>query len=149
MKIEASSIAELIDRSADVCPDLSAVDRLVVEVAPELGRQLFAGPSLTMIGYGSMPWRRTSGSGIWPLIGLAPQKAGISLYVAARRDGVTLPEFYADRLGRANNGKHCLRFRRLADVDPDQLRQAVRDAVAWGAAQDGRYGRACAAPVGP
>ncbi|WP_278234864.1 hypothetical protein [Isoptericola sp. AK164] len=147
MKVEATTIAELIERSADVCPDLAEVDRLVAAAAPELERRLFVGPSISMIGYGSMPWRRASGSGVWPLLGLAPQRHGVSLYVAARRDGVTLPERYAPSLGRADSGKHCLRLRRLSRCDVDELRRAVRDAVAWGADHDPRYGRACAAPV--
>lgn len=147
MRIDAKTIDELIERSREVCPDLAAVDELVSDTAPELERRLFAGPSITMIGYGAMPWVNKSGSGVWPLIGVAPQRQGISIYVAAQRNGVPLATFYADRLGKTNNGRNCIRFGRLADVDQSQLRQSVRDAIAWSAVQERMYGRACAVPV--
>lgn len=136
MRIEASTIDELLaavpdDRRAD----LQAIDELITRTAPELRRQLFVGPSITMIGYGEMDWERPSGSGVWPLIGMASQKQYISLYVAATRDGETLAEHYRKRLGRTNNGKHCIRFRRVADIDLDVLAEAVRDAVAWAEVQ--------------
>jgi len=150
MKIAASTIDELL---AAVPPDrrrdLEAIDDLIVRTAPELRRQLFAGPSITMIGYGEMDWERPSGSGVWPLIGMASQKHHISLYVAASRNGETLAEHYAERLGRTNNGKHCIRFRRAAEIDLDVLADAVRDAVAWAEVQTQRYGRNCATPVEP
>ena len=100
-----------------------------------------------MIGYGEMSWERPSGSGVWPLIGVAAQKQYISIYVSAVKDGETLAERYQDRLGKTNNGKNCIRFRRLDDIDPDELSDAVRDAVAWAEVQEETFGRNCAAPV--
>jgi hypothetical protein len=49
--------------------DLKAVDAVIREAAPNLVRRLFAGPSITMIGYGEMDWRTEPDSGLWPLIG--------------------------------------------------------------------------------
>lgn len=148
MRIDAATIEELFqsvpdDRRAD----LEAVDEVITATAPQLKRQLFSGPSITMVGYGEMDWQRASGSGVWPLIGMASQKQYISLYVAADRDGVTLADHYRDRLGKTNNGKHCIRFRRASDIDLDVLADAVRDAVDWAEQQTRAYGRDCARPV--
>lgn len=147
MKREASTIAGYFDSAEDFGPDLAAIDQLIVANAPELKRQLFSGPSITMVGYGEIDWENNSGSGAWPLIGMAAQKHYIALYVAAVRDGETLADFYSDRLGRTNNGKNCIRFKRLSDIDPEQLANAVRDAVAWAEVQREEFGRNCAAPV--
>lgn len=147
MKIEAATIEELFLKAGAKEADLRAVDRLIVEAAPQLKRQLFAGKSITMIGYGEMDWQTQSASGVWPLIGMAPQKDYISLYVAAEKEGVPLATLYQDRLGKTNNGKNCIRFRKLADVSIKQLQQAVHDAVAWSAEQQRQYGRNCARPV--
>jgi len=149
MRIGASTIEEML---AAVPPDrrteLEIVDRVIRDAAPELERQLYAGPSITMIGYGSMDWQNRSGQGVWPLIGMASQKQYISLYVAASKDGQTIAEHYRDRLGTTNNGKGCIRFRRTGVVDLEILADAVRDAVAWAAERSGTYGRACASPAG-
>lgn len=147
MKVEANTIEELFAASGVKEGDLRRIDRLIVETAPELKRQLFSGPSITMLGYGEMSWERKSGSGVWPLIGVAPQKHHISIYVAAEKDGTPLPEFYEERLGKVSLGKNCIRIKRMADVSEDELRNAVRDAVAWSAVQETMYGRNCAVPV--
>lgn len=149
MHIDACTITELFDAvEPQRRADLELVDQVITATAPTLKRQLFIGPSITMVGYGEMDWQRRSGSGVWPLIGMASQKQYISLYIAAERDGVTLADHYRDRLGRTNNGKNCIRFRQAADIDLDVLAQAVIDAVAWAEVQTSSYGRGCAAPVG-
>jgi hypothetical protein len=132
MRIAARTIPEYFEaveprRRAD----LEAVDGAIVAAAPTLSRWLFVGPSITMLGYGELDWVGASGSGVWPLIGLASQKRYLSVYVAAERDGVTLAEYYRDRLGKTDNGRSCIRFRRASDIDLDVLAQAVRDAVSW------------------
>jgi hypothetical protein len=49
------------------------------------------------------------------------------LYVSGERDRPSLRANYAERLGKTNNGKACIRFRKLADVSQDKLRQLIRD----------------------
>jgi hypothetical protein len=121
VKVAADSIEELIAKSPR--PDeMLAIDAFIRATAPQLPRRLFSGPSITMIGYGEMSWAAPSDDGAsgdeaWPVIGLTAQKRHIALYVAAERDGVTLAEHYRDRLGKTNNGKGCIRFTRLANVD--------------------------------
>jgi hypothetical protein len=148
MKVDANTIEELFTASGEQESDLRMIDQLIVETAPELKRQLFSGPSITMLGYGEMTWESKSSSGVWPLIGVAPQKGNISIYVAAERDGVPLAQIYnKQRLGKVNNGKNCIRFNRLEDVKMDELRNAILDAIKWSRVQERMYGRNCAQPV--
>jgi hypothetical protein len=147
MRLDAQNIDEYFEAAGDREADLMEVDRIIAGTAPELKRQLFAGPSITMIGYGEMSWERRSGSGVWPLLGVAAQKQYISIYVAAEKDGETLADHYRERLGKTNNGKNCIRFRRVEDIDPDELANAVNDAIAWAEVQERQYGRNCAVPV--
>ena len=147
MKIQANTIEELFTASDEQEADMRALDKLIVKTAPKLKRQLFSGPSITMIGYGEMTWMNKSSSGIWPLISVAPQKGNISIYVAAEKGGVPLATIYKKRLGKTNNGKNCIRFKRLADVSMNELRNAILDAIEWSKVQETIYGRNCAQPV--
>jgi len=147
MKVKANTIEELFSASGEQESDLRELDKLIVKTAPELERQLFSGPSITMIGYGEMTWMNKSSSGVWPLISVAPQKGMISIYVAAEKDGVPLATIYKKRLGKTNNGKNCIRFKRLADVSMDELHNAILDAIEWSRVQETIYGRNCAQPV--
>ena len=74
MKTNAATIEEFFAASGVQASDLRAIERLRVEIAPELKRQMFAGPRITLIGYGEMTWANQSASGVWPFISLAPQK---------------------------------------------------------------------------
>ena len=148
MKINANTIEELFSASGKQEADLREIDQLIVQTAPELKRQLFSGPSITMLGYGEMTWMNKSSSGVWPLISVAPQKGNISIYIAAEKDGTPLAQIYdKQRLGKVNNGKNCIRFKKLADVNVDELRNAVLDAIEWSKVQERMYGRNCAQPV--
>lgn len=147
MKAHANTIEELFTASGEQEADMRALDKLIVKTAPKLKRHLFSGPSITMIGYGEMTWMNKSSSGVWPLISVAPQKGNISIYVAAEKDGVPLATIYRNRLGKTNNGKNCIRFKRLADVSMDELRTAILDAIEWSKVQETICGRNCAQPV--
>lgn len=145
MKVTADSIEELIAKSPR--PDeIAAMDEFITATAPQLTRRLFAGPSITMIGYGELVWENMSSSGVWPVIALAPQKHQISMYVAAERDGVPLVTVYGDRLGRGN-GKTCLRYRRFDALDEAALGELIAEAVQAAEVQSTIYGRNCAEPV--
>ena len=147
MKVHANSIEELFTAAGEQEADMRSLDKLITQTAPNLKRQLFSGPSITMIGYGEMTWMNKSSSGVWPLISVAPQKGSISIYVAAEKDGVPLATIYKKRLGKTNNGKNCIRFKRLVDLSMDELRNAILDAMEWSKVQETIYGRNCAAPV--
>ena len=125
MKVQAETIEEFFTADPEKEADLRAVDQLVRETLPGVSRELMNTSSITLLAY------RPEGTSHddWPPIGLAPQKHYISLYVSGEKQGQPLGDYYADRLGETNNGKACIRFRKLADVSRDELRQLILDAA--------------------
>jgi hypothetical protein len=74
------------------------------------------------IGYGAYHYRSASGQeGDWYEIGLSAGKASISLHVSAATDEGYLAEEWADRFPKASVGRSCVRFKRLAHVDPEAV----------------------------
>jgi len=81
----------------------------------------------SMIGYGKYHYRYESGrEGVSCRVGLAGTKTGISVYVTCVDEGGWLAEQWKDRLGKADVGKSCIRFRRLADINLDALAKVLR-----------------------
>ena len=102
---------------------------LITEIAPDLEVQ----PGEKIIGYGPYHYRYASGrEGDAHLIGLAPRKGSISLYILCTKAGAYLAESYRDRLPKASVGKSCVRFKRTSDVDLDTLRELLAEAVELG-----------------
>lgn len=111
--------------------EVRAVHELIRAAAPALEPHIQSG----MLAYGRYAYRYASGrTGEWSPIGLASQKRYISLYVMAADGERYLAESFRDRLPKADIGKSCVRFRRLADVDTEALAELVRE----GAKLDGR-----------
>lgn len=129
-------IASLAD---DVRDDIATLDATITDALPDLDRVLWegvfwGGTAQRIIGYGTYEYRGRSGaSGEWFVVGLAAQKAHLSLYVNAARDGAYIGQAYAPRLGKVKAGKANITFKRAADLDLDVLRElvtAARDAMA-------------------
>lgn len=111
--------------------EVRAVHELIRAAAPALEPHIQSG----MLAYGRYAYRYASGrTGEWFPIGLASQKRYISLYVMAADGERYLAESFRDRLPKADIGKSCVRFRRLADVDTEALAELVRE----GAKLDGQ-----------
>ena len=118
----------------DVRVDIAALDAELSRIFAGHERVLWEGPMWggthqRIIGYGA--YRQASRSGgdavDWFVIGLAVQKAHLSLYVGAAEDGQYLAKRYADRLGKVKVGSANVTFRRLADVElPVVLEMAER-----------------------
>ena len=113
-----------------------AVHETITTAAPQLEPWLWRGPmwggtDQTILGYGAYDYVNRSGDEVhWFLIGLANQKAYLSLYVNAVRDGRYLGQVYADRLGKVKTGSASISFRRLEDLDRGVLAEMVSDAAA-------------------
>jgi hypothetical protein len=124
-KTDAKSPAEYIARVEEKRrPDIQRLHELVLEVAPELEPTMEFG----MLGYGRMRYRYASGrEGDWMKIGIANNKQYISLYCCAADGRGYVAERYRDRLPKANIGKACVRFKRLADLEETALRELIRD----------------------
>ncbi|MDA0160481.1 DUF1801 domain-containing protein [Solirubrobacter ginsenosidimutans] len=109
--------------------EIRRVHDLITTVAPDL--EVEAGEKI--IGYGPYHYRYASGrEGDAHLIGLAPRKGSISLYVSCTKDGAYLAESYVDRLPKASIGKSCVRFKRTSDLDLAILRELIAEAARLG-----------------
>ncbi len=131
MKVEARSIHEMIEKSGDQRDTLDQIDQWISKEFPNLERYFFDGSSITMIGYGHMPWRSKKGARVWPLLGLAPQKGTTNLYVGGDKDGRGLPDYFKTRLGKVSVGKSCIRVRKTENIDFDGLKEMIKEAVAF------------------
>ncbi len=116
-------------------PDAEAVHRAIAAAAPELEPwvwrgKMWGGTDQTILGYGAYDYVNRGGEEVhWFLIGLANQKAHLSLYVNAVRDGRYLGQVYANRLGKVKVGSASIGFRNLADLDLKVLAEMVREAA--------------------
>jgi hypothetical protein len=127
-------IASLPDGVRD---DVAALDAELSRIFAGHERVVWEGPMWggthqRIIGYGAMVQRQRSGEVEWFVVGLAAQKAHLSLYVNAAEDGQYLAKRYADRLGRVRVGSANVSFRRLADLDLSaalELAERARDLV--------------------
>lgn len=134
MKIPAEDIESFFVGTGEREAQLRQLDTLVREAAPELPRELaqrVGGGA--MIGYGKYRYVYASGrEGDWWTVMLANQKQYISLYICAvLRDGTYVPERYEQKLGKVSVGKSCIRIKNVADIDLDELKKALREAVMW------------------
>ncbi|MWB97910.1 DUF1801 domain-containing protein [Agromyces seonyuensis] len=114
--------------------ELEALDGLIRAELGGLERVLWEGPMWggtfqRIVGYGAIEQPRPKGPPVqWFLVGLAAQRAHLSLYVnAADADGSLVRQF-ADRLGDVKIGAAAITFHRVADLDlaafGDLLRRA-------------------------
>jgi Domain of unknown function (DU1801) len=113
---------------------MTALDALIREALPSRPRTVWTGTfwggsEQTIIGYGSIAQSRPRGPDVeWFAVGLALQKAYVSLYVNAVDGGRYLTQAYGSRLGKAKVGSASVSFRRLEDVDVDALTEMLRRA---------------------
>lgn len=82
-----------------------------------------------MIGFGKIKYKTKSGcEGDWFVVGLASQKAHISVYACVAKDGQYLAEKHVKDLGKVNIGKSCIRFKNLEEVDLKGLKKLLKEA---------------------
>ncbi len=127
VQIKANSPADYIAQlPKDRQGDIEQLVALIQKEAPELKPTMQFG----MIGFGPYRYRYASGrEGDWAQIAVAAQKNYTSLYVSCADRGKYLAESYKDKLPKANIGKSCIRFKRLADLDTAAVRQLIAQAA--------------------
>ncbi|HEX7223950.1 MAG TPA: hypothetical protein VF367_00040 [Candidatus Limnocylindria bacterium] len=134
MQRTSTSPDELIASLPDgVRDDIAVLDTQLSQVFAGHERVLWegamwGGTAQRIIGYGTYRYEGRSGaSGEWFVVGLAVQKAHLSLYVSGAEDGQSLAKRYAGRLGKVKVGSANVTFKRLADLDlPAALEMAER-----------------------
>lgn len=127
MRADATTFEELFAAAGKYEDAMRKMDALIVANAPKLKRQLFIEPSMVGIGYGSYPAHTPSSMGCWPIIGLAPQKNNVSLYVMGEIEGLPVLMHYDTRLGKASCGKTCLRFTKFENLNEAVIQDLIRD----------------------
>jgi hypothetical protein len=107
--------------------DIGRLHARIRELAPTLAASAAEG----MLTYGRYSYRSRSGrSGEWWTLGIASNKAYISLYTPTVQ-----AEPYVARLPKANLGRGCIRFKRLDDLDPE----VIDEVILASAANDGQH----------
>lgn len=124
--------------------ELLKLHAIIRDTVPELKPSVASGMG---IGYGPYHYKYASGrEGDSFIVSLAPRKNSISLYVTGYANGKYLAESYASKLGMADCGKSCVRFRRLEDLNEPALRSLLRAASkgskSISALSEGRHDRA-------
>jgi hypothetical protein len=80
-----------------------------------------------IVGFGQYHYKYASGhEGYAALVGFAPRKANLVLYVLSGFEG---QEQLLEKLGKHKAGKGCLYINRLTDIDLPTLRQIVQGTV--------------------
>lgn len=91
--------------------------------------KFWGGTDQTIIGYGDIYQPRPKGDPVhWFMVGLALQKANISLYVNAVKDGQYLVQSYGKTLGKVKLGSTSIGFKTIADLDLAELRSLLQEA---------------------
>jgi hypothetical protein len=102
--------------------DIARLHERIRQVAPGMRSYIDGG----MLAYGRYDYRYASGrTGDWFVLGLASNKAYISLYAPTLN-----LEPYVARLPKANLGRGCIRFKRLDDLDAAVLDEVIRASAA-------------------
>ncbi len=147
MKIEATSIEELIQNSGYIAI-MQKLDNFMQQEFTSLERHLFAGKSITMIGYGLLTYQaKNNEEQFWPLISIAPQKNYVSIFIAGMKDDKPILEFYNHNFPKSMCGKNCLRISKISQIDFHIIKQIIDDAVIWHQNNINHYGRNCATLV--
>lgn len=130
MKLAAQSREEYFALAVEREPDLRELDTVIQDAAPHLEPTFFQTDTMTMLGYGMVPYKTKAmkESSEWPLIALAVQKNHIALYICViDPDGQYVAEKLQAQLGKVSCGKSCIRFKKLEDLKIDTVRVMLQD----------------------
>ncbi len=109
--------------------DIAALHKLIRKTVPGLKPHIQAG----MLAYGPFHYRSVSGrEAEWFRVGVASNKAYISLYASAADERGYVAERYRKLLPKASIGKSCVRFKRLSDVDSKTLQALLKETAKTG-----------------
>ena len=82
------------------------------------------------IGYGHQNWNHAKGkTKEFYQIGLSANTTGISVYIMGLPDKKHLVETYGKSLGKASVTGYCIKFKTLAHIDLQVLKNAVLDGI--------------------
>ncbi len=106
--------------------DMKLLYDLMARCAPDYTRFVIK----DIMAFGLYRYKTASGrEGDWMHLGLVTNKSGFSVYVCAIDEQGHLAEQAKSRLGKASVGKSCIRFRRAADLNLNELELLLKRAV--------------------
>ena len=114
--------------------DMQALDAIITPVFAGDFRVMWegvfwGGSEQSIIGYGDLVQPRPKGETVqWFVVGLALQKAGISVYVNAVKNGQYLGKVYGSSLGKVKIGSASIGFRKLANLDLEVFTAMISEA---------------------
>jgi len=107
--------------------ELQHLHRLITRTAPKLKPKMWG----AMIGYGSYHYSYATGrEGDWFVVGLSSRKDYISFYGCLTDGRQYIAEKHKKELPKADIGRSCIRFKKLADVDLRVLARIIRENAA-------------------
>ncbi len=127
MKVEASSIRELIDNSNQ--SDLIMQLKDIIEDDFDFKPVFVDTASINMIGYCFIKYKNsTFKDGVWPIISIAPQKNYVALYIFLLHGDKYFLEQYLDNFKKSQIGKSCLRIKKLDESNIEIITEIINDA---------------------
>lgn len=79
------------------------------------------------IGYGFQTMKYADGkTREFYQVGLSANTGGISVYILGIEDKTFLAKTYGERLGKASVTGYCIKFKKLQDINPEILQEAIR-----------------------
>lgn len=125
-KATKANVAAFVKKvpSAGIRADTETVIDMIRDITKE--EPVMWGTSI--IGFGKYTYKYESGKeGDWPLIGLAPRKQNLTIYLIR---GFEEHDALMKKLGPHKTGKSCLHLKRLSDVDQPTLKTLMKKSVA-------------------
>lgn len=120
MKIEGSTEEEFLNNIVERKEDFILLDSIIREVLGDETRRYETKDRMSGISYG------LTKDGLWPQIGLIPQKNYIGLYIMMGKDGKPFTEYYnKTNLGSVSTGKSCIRIKRMSKVNIDVVKEML------------------------
>lgn len=108
--------------------EIQILHDLIRETVPQFEPHIRSG----MIGYGTFHYKTRSCEGDWFRVGLASNKASLSVYACSVNAEGYVAQKYRARLPKASIGQSCIRVKKLADLDLDVLRELLRESATLG-----------------
>ncbi len=123
-KVKAKTVTEYLDSvGEDRRKDIKTLHTLIQKSSAKFKPWL----AYNMLGYGIFKYTNYKKEVIdWPLVALAAQKNYISLYVCAVDAKGYIAEQHKKNLGKVSVGKSCIRFKRLEDVNIQELKTVLK-----------------------
>lgn len=79
------------------------------------------------VGYGAYTINYANGtSREFYRIGMSANTTGISIYILGLEDKAYLAKTYGSKIGKASVSGYCIKFKKLADINIDVLKEAIK-----------------------